>query len=144
MMITKEEILDDLEHDRLPLPTLPEVALKVRETVDDENATIRDVAQIIETDAVLSARIIQIANSALYRGLSSAENVQSATRRMGLNTVKNVTTSLVMKQLFQATHPVGDNFLRRAGKLSTDVSAMSAIIAKNYTNLELTAPCSLA
>jgi HD-like signal output (HDOD) protein len=63
---------------------------------------------------------------------------------MGLNTVKNVTTSLVMKQLFQATHPVVDNFLRRAWKLSTDVSAMSAIIAKNYTNLELTAPCSLA
>lgn len=87
-MITKEEILDDLERDRLPLPTLPEVALKVRETVDDEDATIKDVAQIIETDAVLSARIIQIANSALYRGLSYAENVQSATRRMGLNTVE--------------------------------------------------------
>ena len=136
MNITKEIILDDLENDRLPLPTLPEVALRVRDTVDDEDATIRDVAQIIETDAALSARIIQVANSALYRGLSSADNVQSATMRMGLNTVRNLTTSLVMKQLFQATHPVVDNFLRNAWKQSTDVAALSAMIAKNYTSLE--------
>ncbi|MCH8104093.1 MAG: HDOD domain-containing protein [Proteobacteria bacterium] len=76
MSITAESILDDLENDRLPLPTLPEVAIKVRETVDDDDASITDVAQIIETDAALSARIIQVANSALYRGLSSADNVQ--------------------------------------------------------------------
>ncbi len=136
MSITKEIILDDLENERLPLPTLPEVAIRVRETVDNENTSIKDVAQIIETDAALSARIIQVANSALYRGLSSADNVQSATMRMGLNTVKNLTTSLVMKQLFQATHPVVDLYLRSAWKQSTDVAALSAMIAKNYTNLE--------
>ena len=136
MSITTESILDDLENDRLPLPTLPEVAIKVRETVDNEDASISDVAQIIETDAALSARIIQVANSAMYRGLSAAENVQNATMRMGLNTVKNLTTSLVMKQLFQATHPVVDHYLRNAWKQSTDVAALSALIAKNYTNLE--------
>ena len=136
MSITPETILDDLENDRLPLPTLPEVAIKVRETVDDEDASITDVSQIIETDAALSARIIQVANSALYRGLSSADNVHSAVMRMGLITVRNLATSLVMKQLFQATHPVVDHYLRAAWKLSTDVAALSAVIAKTYTNLE--------
>ena len=136
MSITKESILDDLENDRLPLPTLPEVAIKVRETVDDEDASITEVAQIIETDAALSARIIQVANSALYRGLSSADNVQTAVMRMGLLTVRNLATSLVMKQLFQATHPVVDHYLRAAWKQSTDVAALSAMIAKTYTNLE--------
>lgn len=136
MSITAESILDDLENDRLPLPTLPEVALRVRDTVDNEDASITDVAQIIETDAALSARIIQVANSALYRGLSSADNVQNAVMRMGLNTVRNLTTSLVMKQLFQATHPVVDTYLRDAWKQSTDVAALSAIIAKSYTSLE--------
>jgi len=136
MSITAESILDDLENDRLPLPTLPEVAIKVRETVDDDDASITDVAQIIETDAALSARIIQVANSALYRGLSSADNVQVAVMRMGLITVRNLATSLVMKQLFQATHPVVDHYLRVAWKQSTDVAALSAMIAKNYTNLE--------
>ncbi len=136
MSITQESILDDLENDRLPLPTLPEVAIKVRETVDDDNASIRDIAEIIMTDAALSARIIQVANSALYRGLSSAETVQNAVTRMGLNTVRNLATSLVMKQLFQATNPVVDKYLRRAWKLSTDIAALSAVLAKGYTNLE--------
>ncbi|MBT4077807.1 MAG: HDOD domain-containing protein, partial [Gammaproteobacteria bacterium] len=90
MSITQESILDDLENDRLPLPTLPEVAIKVRDTVDDDNATIRDISDIIITDAALSARIIQVANSALYRGLSSAETVHNAVTRMGLNTVRNL------------------------------------------------------
>ena len=136
MGITKESILADLENDRLTLPTLPEVAIKVRETIDDDGAAISDIAQIIETDAALSARIIQVANSALYRGFSSADTVQNAVMRMGLRTVKNLAISLVMKQLFQATHPVVDRYLRSAWKQSTDIAALSAMIAKHYTNLE--------
>lgn len=134
--ITAESILDDLENNRLPLPTLPEVAIRVRDTVDDENATIKDIADIIITDAALSARIIQVANSALYRGMSPATSVQNAVTRMGLNTVRNLATSLVMKQLFQATNPVVDKYLRRTWKLSTDIAALSAVLAKMYTDLE--------
>ena len=136
MKITKESILDDLENDRLPLPTLPEVAIRVRETVDDDNATIRDISEIIMTDAALSARIIQVANSALYRGMSSADNVHAAVTRMGLNTVRNLATSLVMKQLFQATNPVVDKYLRKSWKQSTDIAALSAVLAKTYTRLD--------
>jgi HD-like signal output (HDOD) protein len=132
----QESIIDDLENDRLPLPTLPEVAIRVRETADDENASITDVAKIIETDASLSARIVQVGNSALYRGINPAETVQAAAMRMGLNTVRSLATSLVMKQLFQATHPVVDLYLRKAWKQSTDVAALSAMIAKSSTNLE--------
>ncbi|MCP4075864.1 MAG: HDOD domain-containing protein [Gammaproteobacteria bacterium] len=136
MDISQESILDDLENERLPLPTLPEVAMRVRETVDDENATIRDISDIIITDAALSARIIQVANSALYRGLNTTETVHNAVTRMGLNTVKNLATSLVMKQLFQATNPVIDRYLRKSWKLSTDIAALSAMLAKSYTGLD--------
>ncbi len=136
MTITPESIIDDLENERLPLPTLPEVAIRVRETADDENASITDVAKIIETDAALSARIVQVGNSALYRGINPAETVQAAAMRMGLDTVRTLATSLVMKQLFQATHPVVDHYLRKAWKQSTDVAALSAMIAKTSTSLE--------
>jgi len=136
MSITPESIIDDLENDRLPLPTLPEVAIRVRETADDDNASITDVAKIIETDAALSARIVQVGNSALYRGINPAETVQAAAMRMGLDTVRTLATSLVMKQLFQATHPVVDHYLRKAWKQSTDVAALSAMIAKSSTTLE--------
>ena len=136
MSITAESIIDDLENDRLRLPTLPEVAIKVRETADDEDASNRDVAKIIETDAALSARIVQVGNSALYRGVNPAETVQAAAMRMGLDTVRTLATSLVMKQMFQATHPVLDHYLRIAWKRSTSVAAFSAVIARSSTSLE--------
>ena len=136
MSITQESIIDDLENDRLPLPTLPEVAIRVRETIDDDNVSIGDVSQIISTDAALSARIVQVGNSALYRGVNPAETVQSAAMRMGLDTVRSLATSLVMKQLFQATNPVVDQYLRAAWKQSTDVAALSSMIAKTATSLE--------
>ncbi|MBL7002872.1 MAG: HDOD domain-containing protein [Gammaproteobacteria bacterium] len=136
MNITKESILDDLENDRLPIPTLPEVALKVRDTVEDENSTLIDVSKIIETDPALTARIIQVANSALYRTATPAENVHAAVMRLGLNTVRNLSTSLVMKQLFQATNPVVDKYLRNTWKLSTDVAAFSAVLSKAVPGLD--------
>lgn len=136
MNISKESILEDLENDRLPIPTLPEVALKVKDTVEDEDASLSDVSKIIETDPALSARIIQVANSALYRGLSPAQNVHAAVMRMGLNTVRNISTSLVMKQLFQATNPIVDKHLRKTWKLSTDVAAFSAVLSQAIPSLD--------
>ena len=62
------ELIQDLESGQLQLPTLPEVALRVRDVVDDENASANQIADIIAQDAALSARLIQVANSPLYRG----------------------------------------------------------------------------
>ena len=53
-----DTLLEDLENDKLVLPTLPEVALKVRDTLEDENSSLIDVAKIITSDAALSARMI--------------------------------------------------------------------------------------
>ena len=50
-----DQLLEDLENDKLVLPTLPEVALKVRDTLEDENSSLIDVAKIITSDAALSA-----------------------------------------------------------------------------------------
>lgn len=59
------ELIDDLESGQLQLPTLPEVALRVRDAVEDENASASQIADIIAQDAALSARLIQVANSPL-------------------------------------------------------------------------------
>ena len=50
-------ILAELEDGTLVLPTLPEVALQVRDVVDDPDVTAQGLAEIITTDAALSARL---------------------------------------------------------------------------------------
>ena len=63
----RNDIIEAIENDQLTLPTLPEVALKVRDVAEDENASIADLVKIISTDASLTARIVRVTNSPLLR-----------------------------------------------------------------------------
>jgi len=130
-----KELLDDLEHDRLVLPTLPEVALKVRDALDDDNASVGQIAKVVATDAALSARLIQVVNSPLLRASKHIDNLEAAITRMGLAMTRNMVTSMVMEQMFQATSDVTDERLRRLWEHSLQVAAISHALAAQYTRL---------
>ncbi len=130
------DLMADLENDRLVLPTLPEVALKVRDTLEDENASMSDVAKVITSDAALSARLIQIANSPLLRASRQIESVEAAVTRMGSAMVRNLVTSIAMEQMFQATTDATDRRLRQIWEHSTEVAAISHALASQFTKLK--------
>lgn len=123
------ELIDELENDKLVLPSLPEVALKVRDTLDDENANTKAVAQVISTDAALSAKLIQVANSPLLRGTKHIDSVDMAVTRMGNTTVKNTVNSLIVQQIFQPTTDVTDKLFRTFWEHNTEVAAISQALA---------------
>jgi len=131
-----DKLLEDLENDNLVLPTLPEVALKVRDTLEDENSSLVDVAKIITSDAALSARMIQVSNSPLLRAANPIESVEAAVTRMGSNMIRNLVTSMVMEQMFQATSDVTDNRLRKIWEHSTEVAAISHALTSQFTKLQ--------
>jgi len=123
------ELLDDLESGQLQLPTLPEVALRVREVVDDENANAGQIAEIIAQDAALSARLIQVGNSPLYRGRQEIDRLPMVISRLGNKLVRNLVTSQVMKQMFQATNDIIDQRLRAVWEHSVQVAAIARALA---------------
>ena len=55
----QEELIQAIDNDELVLPTLPEVALKVREAVEDPNISIPALSKVIGNDAALAARAAQ-------------------------------------------------------------------------------------
>lgn len=125
-----DQIRDDVAHNRIHLPTLPEVALKVRDAVENDDADAHQVAEIVTGDPALSARLVQVANSPLYRGRASIDNVQMAVTRMGLKLVKSLVVSLAMKQMFQATSEALDKAFRKAWEDSVEVGAISRVLAQ--------------
>jgi len=131
-----EELTDDLESGRLILPTLPEVALRVRDAIEDETATASQLAKIVGTDAALSARLLQVANSPLYRSTSPIENIQTAIARMGSIQVRNLVNSLVMQQMFQATNEKVDTRLRHLWEHSVQVASISYVLASHGHGLQ--------
>ncbi len=131
------KFLDDLNHDRLTLPTLPEIALKVREVVQDPDASIARIAVVVGSDPVLSAKLLQVANSAAYRATRPIENLQSAIARLGLTVVRNIVTAMVMEQLYQESrNPEVTRHLKRLWLHSTRVGAISHVMARKFTRLK--------
>ncbi len=123
------QLITELESNKLVLPSLPEVALKVRDTLADENANTKAVASVISTDAALSAKLIQVANSPLLRGTKHIDSVDMAVTRMGNTTVKNTVNSLIVQQIFQPTTDITDKLFHNFWAHSTEVAAISQALA---------------
>lgn len=131
-----DKLFNDLESDKLVLPTLPEVALRVRETLENDQAGMGAVAKVITTDAALSARLIQVCNSPLLRAARTIDSVEAAVTRMGATMTRNLVTSIAMEQMFQATSDATDKRLRDLWEHSTQVAALSHALATQFTKLK--------
>lgn len=131
-----QDLKDDLANNRLTLPTLPEVALKARDAVEDPEVTAGQVADIVATDPAISARLIQVANSPFFRARSPIDNLQTAISRMGIATVRDLVNSLAMQQIFQATNAQLDERLRALWEHSVQVAAISRVLAMAFPNLQ--------
>ncbi len=128
-------ILADIKQNCLKLPTLPEIAVRIRKVVEDENSTSAQVAKLIGTDAALSARLLRVANSPLYRGGSPIDNIQMAVTRLGNKVVRNLVQSLVMQQLFQSQSPALKKRIQALWSHSVTVAAIAAAFARKFTRL---------
>jgi HD-like signal output (HDOD) protein len=131
-----EQILEDVATNRIQLPTLPEVALRVREAVESEESDAASVAEIVTQDPALTTRLLQVANSALYGSARRIDNIQMVVTRLGLKLVKNLVISLAMKQMFQATSDALDHAFRRIWNDSVEVAAIARVLATGVRGLE--------
>ena len=134
-----EEIRDELTQaaadDALELPTLPEVALKIRDTAEDPDVSVGKLAQVISEDPVLAAQVVKGANSPMFRGTQAIEDITMAVGRMGVEYAANLATGLAMQHMFQATSEVVDAKLRSIWNHATDVAAIAGVLATSLTSL---------
>ena len=139
-MITDEEFLAQLQtaiqDNSIVLPTLPEIALQVRDAVEKDDATAQDIAELVATDAALSARLLQVANSPLYGGRVTIDSIQMAITRLGTRMVKTLVVNLAMKQIFQPTTSALEQRLRQAWEESVQVAALSRVLAQQVSHLD--------
>lgn len=132
----RSELLQAVEDDQLVLPTLPEVALQVREAANDPDVDIPKLTRVIQNDTALTARLIKVANSPLLRASRPIEDLKMAVGRLGVNYTANLATSLAMQQMFQATSDVIDQRMRETWSRSTEVAGIAHVLARHYTRLK--------
>jgi len=128
-------ILHAYNKGQLTLPSLPDIALKIREAVSDPDVSAQTISRILEADPSIVARLIQVANSPLNKGITPVESINAAVIRLGFATTRDLVLCLSVKQLFTAVSPL---LIRRMHALydhSTEVAAIAYTLAKKTTHL---------
>ena len=124
-----------MDNNQLTLPSLPEVALRVKQACERDDASVSHIVDALSEDPALSVRLMHIANSSMYRSRSEANDLKQAITRLGLKLVKNLVISLAMKQLYQASNPLTNDLLKEQWLASIKAAAMSQILARDIPQL---------
>ncbi len=131
----RAELTEAAAKDELDLPTLPEVALRIRDTAEDPDVSVMQLAAVIAGDPALSAQVIRVSNSPAFRGAASIDDINMAVGRMGVPYTANLATGLAMKHMFQATSDMVDTKMRQIWSHATDVAGIASVLASSLTKL---------
>lgn len=91
-MDDKRNELKKIIMDIRTLPTLPGVINKLNVLSDNAKASVQEMARIVSSDQVLSARILRLANSPSY-GFYRVSTISNAMILLGVNVVKSLAIS---------------------------------------------------
>jgi len=84
------------------LPSLPRTYEALTQALADPDTSLQKVARIIEQDVGISAKVLQLVNSAFFGISHSMTNIQGAVSYLGINTLKNLVLSV---EIFRAFKP---------------------------------------
>src|SRR5271170_3496948 len=82
------------------IPTLPVVAMRVNELINDPNSSSSDIADVLKKDQVLTAKILRLVNSSYYAIPGGVTDVQRALAFLGFNTLAQLVLSLSVFSVF--------------------------------------------
>jgi HD-like signal output (HDOD) protein len=95
-----ERIAAELAERRLNFPVSMEVSLRIKRLADDPDASLDQIAVVVQADPVLSAKAIRMANTvALNPYRAQIDTVRDAVRRIGLSALRSLALAVASEQL---------------------------------------------
>lgn len=83
------------------IPPLPDILVRLESKIEDPKSNISDIAILIETEPILSGRMIQLSNSVFFnRSGNKVENLSQAIIRLGLKMILDLAYTLEVPKLF--------------------------------------------
>jgi len=122
-------LFEDLMSDKLELPSLPDIAVRVRAAVDEHDAGPSEIAKILQSDPVVAARVIQTANSARYAGQGPVDSIQPAISRLGIKITREVVTAVALRAVFGSKSPALTKRLSGLWLHSAHIAAICQVMA---------------
>ena len=123
------QLFTDLVSGNLQLPSLPDVAHRIQQAFVEDSVNAESICEIIYSDPAITAKLIMIANSALYRGQAQIESLQQAVVRLGLETTRKWVMTYAVKELFQSKSSAMKAQMQSLWKHSQHVASLCRLLA---------------
>ena len=124
----------ELTHQSFDLPPFPENMMRVREALNNPEISLESVALVIQSDPLLTIRLLRMAYSAmLRRGPVEIIDLKMAISRLGMDMVRNTSISMAMDQTFNVPKdsPVYD-IIEETRIHCSQVGALSYLLTKRH------------
>jgi len=125
-----QEIYEATMNNKLELPPMPEVAIRIQRMADDPDVGIPEITKVVQMDAAVAGALLHATNSPLYRGAQAITNIRDAVVRLGLKTTRILATNIAMRQTFKTDSPLVKERMRELWEHSVNVSAIAYVLAR--------------
>jgi HD-like signal output (HDOD) protein len=129
------QLYHDLKHDETILPSLPDLAVRIRSAIEDEVSDAKVIARLVETDPAMATKLLKAANSALYGGLGSIDTCMGAVVRMGMDTTKQLVLSFALREIFSDKDPLVKRRMQELWKHSAHIAALCFVLAREIKGM---------
>ena len=129
------EIFAALEAGQLDLPTLPDMAIKIRESLENTNVPVEKLIHLLSTDPVVTVHIIKAANSSAFNNSRKVDNLRDAISRLGYRLLYSIVMNITLTKLFRAESLQIDRALRKLWQHSREVAANCYVLAEQRKHL---------
>lgn len=96
-------LYSDVMAEKLKLPQLPNVALKVKQIADDPEGDIHTLARVLQTSPVLPGQLMKVANSSLYQLQTPVTSALAAVTVLGMRKTRDLVISYTLRNLFRTS-----------------------------------------
>ncbi|MEE4283243.1 MAG: HDOD domain-containing protein, partial [Pseudomonadales bacterium] len=112
------------------IPALPGVSARISHAMQDPDFAISDLSKLTGADPAIAGGLLNIANSALFRGADLCETLNAAIVRLGLAQTRTLVMTLAAKSLFSARRPWIRTRLNIMWRHAVEVGAYATVLAR--------------
>ncbi len=111
------------------LCVLPDIYVRLKELLDDDSASLEDIAKLISLEPALASNLLKIANSALFNFPREIDSIDRALMILGIREVENLINTYGVTAAFSGLDPqVAD--MDRFWEISVDCALLTKFLAK--------------
>jgi HD-like signal output (HDOD) protein len=117
------------------LPSMPDVAARIHSAMASPNWSVSTIAAIIKGDPGTTTYLLQMANSAMYAGVTRIRDVEMAITRIGIHSTRSLVMGHALRSMYVTRSPILGALMRQTWQTSARLAALSAVLARKLSRL---------